>query len=249
MSYNPYTLENKTILITGASSGIGRVTAVECSKMGARVIITGRNRERLEETFNMLQGENNLLVYADLSIDEDISKLIDALPKINGAVLNAGISKLKPVQFIKECDLQDILKVNTIAPIILVQQMLKKKMIEKGASLVFTSSVSGNTVFVPGHALYSVSKAALTAFTKNAAMDLGAKLIRCNCVMPGMVETDLIHNSSLSQEDLDRDKKNYPLGRYGEPKDIALGVIYLLSDASSWVTGTSLVIDGGFTLK
>ena len=249
MCYNPFSLEGKTILVTGASRGIGRTTAIECSKMGAQVVVTARSQEMLQGTLSMLEGQGHSAIVADVQNNESISKLIESVPKLDGAVLNAGISKLAPVQFVKENDLNDILKVNTISPIIIVQQLLKQKKLVKGASLVFTSSISGNYTFAPAHSMSSVSKAALTAFTKNAAVDLGAKKIRCNCVMPGMVETELIHNSSLSQEDLNNDKKNYPLGRYGQPEDIALGIVYLLSDASSWTTGASLVIDGGFTLK
>ena len=249
MCYNPFSLKGKTMLVTGAARGIGRATAIECSKMGAQVIVTARSQEMLIETINKLEGEGHSAIVADLNDNESIFRLIESVPKLDGVVLNAGISKLVPVQFVKENDLNDILRVNTIAPIVVVQQLLKKKKIGKGCSLVFTSSISGNCTFAPAHSIYSLSKAALTAFTKNAAVDLGAKKIRCNCVMPGMVETDLIHNSSLSQEDFDNDKRNYPLGRYGRPEEIAWGIIYLLSDASSFTTGANIILDGGFTLK
>jgi NAD(P)-dependent dehydrogenase (short-subunit alcohol dehydrogenase family) len=247
--YNPFSLEGKTILITGASSGIGQRTAIECSKLGAKVIITGRNEERLNETFNSLTGDGHLLFTADLNSNEDINSLVDSIPEIDGCVCNAGISKLQPVQFIKEEDLMNVFRVNTVAPVLLVQRLVKKKKIKKGGSIVFTSSISGNFTVAIAHSLYSISKGALSSFMRNAAMDLGAKRIRCNAVTPGMINTKLIHGGELSEEDLKEDLNNYPLGRYGEPEDVAYGIIYLLSDASAWVTGISLVIDGGFTLR
>ena len=129
MCYNPFSLKGKTILVTGASRGIGRATAIECSKMGAQVIVTARSQEMLIETINKLEGEGHSAIVADLNDNESIFRLIESVPKLDGVVLNAGISKLVPVQFVKENDLNDILRVNTIAPIVVVQQLLKKKKI------------------------------------------------------------------------------------------------------------------------
>lgn len=247
--YNPFSLENKKILVTGASSGIGRATAIECSKLGARVILTARNEERLKETLSLMEGEGHQYLIADFNEPSAVDELVAQLPQLDSLVLNAGVNKLAPVQFIKEEDLMKVLRVNSIAPMMLVKTVLKKKKIAKGGSIVFTSSISGNYTIATAHSYYSVSKAAVSAFMMNAAKDLGAKGIRCNAVCPGMVETNLIHNAELSEEDLKEDMRNYPLGRYGQPKDVAMGIVYLLSDASSWVTGTRLVIDGGFTLR
>lgn len=248
MSYNPYSLIGKNILVTGASSGIGRATAVECSKLGATMIVTGRNEERLRETFQMLEGEGHLLIVADLTKEEDVDNLVTETPVLNGLVNNAGIGKTLPVQFYNMEDIQHIYGTNFISPVLLTKALLKKKKISKGASIVFTSSISPY-VHEFGHGIYGCTKAGIETYSKFAAKELATKSIRCNSVHPGMVETPLIHRGTITEEQLEEDKKHYPLKRYGKPEDVAWGIIYLLSDASSWMTGHSLVIDGGRTLK
>jgi len=246
-NFNPFSLEKKTVLITGASSGIGRATALECSKMGAKVIITARNEERLDETFNQLTGNGHEKHCADLALNEEIDELVEKISKLDGLVNNAGIGRLLPIQFINEEELTKTLKINTIAPFMLTQKLYKKKKFNKNASIVFTSSVAGNFCITPGNTAYGMSKSALNAFMEYAALEMGSKGIRCNCVNPGRVETPLINNETISEEDRLRDIEKYPLKRYGKPEEIAYGIIYLLSKASSFMTGTSLVIDGGLT--
>ena len=248
MSYNPFSLSGKTVLITGASSGIGEETAIECSKMGARVIITGRNQERLQNTFDQLEGEGHLQVLADLNVEEDILRLVDLCPPLDGLVNNAGRGKSKPVQFIKKEDLQDVFDTNLFGIALLTKSLLKKKKISSGASLVFTSSISAY-VSAPGLAIYASSKAAVTAYMRTCALELGVKGIRSNAVLPGMVETKLINSGTYTDEDKQSDLNLYPLGRYGTPRDVAFAIIYLLSDVSQWVTGSEFVIDGGRRLK
>jgi NAD(P)-dependent dehydrogenase (short-subunit alcohol dehydrogenase family) len=248
MNYNPFSLVGKTILITGASSGIGRTTAIECSKMGATIIITARNEERLNETFERLEGEGHQKIIADLTVMDDIDGLVNTIPLLDGLVNNAGTIKTLPVQFINEDDLNAILNANTIAPVFLTQRLYKKKKFNKSASIVFTSSIGGVYKATPGNSMYGMSKSALNSFMKTAALEFASRGIRCNSVNPGMVETPLINRGTYSQEDKEKDIARYPLKRYGQPQDVAYGIIYLLSDASSWVTGTSLVIDGGVTV-
>lgn len=247
--YNPFSLVNKTIFITGASSGIGRATAIECSKLGAKVIITGRNKERLNDTFLQLEGDIHMQLIADLNNKEEVNKLIDLLPQIDGCVQNAGIIKSTLTPFITEANLNEVLQINTITPIIMIQSLLKKKKFQKNSSIVFTSSISGNNIASLGNVMYSTSKAAINGFVKNAALDLASKKIRVNTVNPGMIKTDIYNNGVISEEQLKEDETNYPLKRYGEPEEVAFAIIYLLSDASAWVTGTNLLIDGGFTLQ
>lgn len=249
MSYNPFSLEGKTILVTGASSGIGRATAIECSKLGATIIATGRNIERLTETFNKLEGDGQRMIVCDLDDESAMNQMIEAIPVIQGLVNNAGIGITKPLQFISVNDLDVILRTNTVAPISLLQKLLKRKKINKGASVVFTSSMAGLGNSAIGNCLYTASKGAISAFIRCAALELAQKCIRVNAVCPAMVKTALINSGSITQEQLDEDVKNYPLGRYGNPNDIAWAIIYLLSDASGWVTGDNLIIDGGLTLK
>ena len=248
MSYNPFSLEGKTVLVTGASSGIGQATAIECSKMGARVVITGRNEERLNETFSQLEGEGHQIIVADLNTQEDIDKLVDACPVLDGLVNNGGRGKSKPVNFLKLEDLQDVYQTNLFGVALLTKGLLKKKKLGKGASIVFTSSIS-SYMTAAGLSIYASSKAAVCGYMRTCAIELGVKGIRSNAVLPGMVETKLINSGTYTDEDKQKDLNLYPLGRYGRPTDIAHGVIYLLSDASVWVTGLELVIDGGRMLK
>lgn len=246
MSYNPFSLEGKAILITGASSGIGRATAVECSKMGAQLFLTGRNEQRLIETMELLEGQNHSYIPADLTDDNEMQHLIASLPPLDGLVNNAGIQKYMPTQFITEEDLLRILKTNTIAPILLTKTLVKKKKMKNPSSVVFTSSIAGNFKCSPGNAMYSTSKGAISGFMRNSAIDLAAKGIRCNAVNPGMIVTPIMtENSALTEEQWEENRKLYPLKRFGKPEDVAFAIIYLLSDASSWVTGSSLIIDGG----
>ena len=246
---NPFTLKGKTILVTGASSGIGKATAIECSRLGAKVVVTGRNEERLNQTLADLEGEGHLAIVADLSSEDGVNVLVDQCPIINGLVNNAGNTIMIPTQFITRDKLMQVLEVNTIAPILLTQQLLKKKKLGKGASVVITDSISGVKIASPGNVLYSTSKSAINGFVKNAALDLAGKSIRVNAVCPGMIDTHILDNGNVTAEDVEADMKKYPLKRYGTPEEVAYAIIYFLSDASSFITGANLVIDGGFTLQ
>jgi len=248
MYYNPYSLQGKVILITGASSGIGRATAIECSKLGAKVIISGRNMERLQETMSSLEGNGHFLFQSDLTNISEIDELVNNLPHLSGLVNCAGIVQTIPFIFIKQEAINSIFNVNFFAPLYLSQQLVKKKKLEKEASIVFVSSIDGPVTAHIGNSMYAASKGAVTAIAKNMAVELAAKKIRVNCVLPGMTRTPLIINEGITEEQLDEDMKLYPLKRYGQPVEIARAIIYFLSDASSWTTGANLIVDGGFTL-
>ena len=139
MMYNPYSLEGKTILVTGASSGIGRATAIECSKLGAVVVVTARNEARLKETLDALEGEGHKMILCDLTIEEELNNLVEDSPNLDGLVCNAGINKLVPIRMLKAEDMSNIFSVNTFSPIYLLQKLSKKKKIKEDASVVFTS--------------------------------------------------------------------------------------------------------------
>ena len=248
MDYNPFSLSGKTILITGASSGIGKATAIECSKMGAKVIITARNVERLEQTIKQMAGSDHEYIQADLSRYEDIKKLVNNVSEIDGLVNNAGISKPTLTQFISEEVVNDIFLVNTFAPIYLTQGLLKQKRIKNKGSIVFTSSISGLACSEVGESLYSASKAAINGFVKGAAIELATKGIRLNTVNPGLIDTNIFDEGIITKEQLEEKKKKYPLRRFGKPEEVAYAIIYFLSDASLWTTGANLIIDGGYTL-
>lgn len=247
--YNPYSLDGKTILVTGASSGIGKTAAIECSRLGAKVIITARNEDRLKQTLSELDGKGHQMILCDLGQEDAIDSLVSDLPEIQGLINNAGFTKILPVQFINHEDINNILEVNLIAPMLLLQKLLKKKKLKKGASVVFTSSMAGLGCCSVGNSMYTASKGAISSFIKCVALELAPKNIRVNAVCPAMVDTGILDSGTISKEQLEEDMKNYPLGRYGKPADIAWAMIYLLSDASSWVTGDNFVIDGGLTLK
>ncbi len=251
MAYNPFSLEGKTILVTGASSGIGRGIAVECSKMGAKMVINGRNVERLNETMSMLEGEGHIAIAADLSKQENIDSLVAQCPAINGVVHSAGIPKICGVKHIERNLLEEIVNVNEIAPILLTSGLLKKKKLQKKSSIIFIASISGVCVANVGEAPYSTTKGGLAGFTKGAAYELAAQGTRVNTICPALVPTSILglSNEMFSEQQLkDTMYGRYPLKRVGTPEDIANGAIYLLSDASSWVTGINLIIDGGYTL-
>lgn len=247
MEYNPFTLKGKTILVTGASSGIGQATAVECAQMGAEVVITGRDTERLQATADLM-GILKAQIAADLTNQEDVERLVAALPPLDGAVLCAGNSTTLPLQFGSREKFDEMFNVNFFAPVELLRLMYKKKVLQKGASVVLIASIGGTHSFMPGNGVYGASKAALNSLMKYAAREYASRKIRVNSICPGMVDTPLIHRGTITEEQLAEDAKRYPLGRYGKPDDIANGAVYLLSDASSWLTGHDLVIDGGFSI-
>lgn len=245
--YNPYSLGGKTIFVTGASSGIGRKTAIECSKMGATLVITGRNQDRLKDTLLSLEGEGHLMFSGDLTEDSTLEVLMNQLPPLNGVFFCAGVSDTTPAKFIDEEKIERVFSINIKAPMLLTKWLVKKKKIQAGASLVYMSSY-GAEVVTPGLGIYAASKGAVNSFMRSVATELSARKIRANSIMAMMVKTELIDTlGSLSKEDIEKDESKYPLG-YGKPEDVAFAAIYLLSDASKWITGSIIKMDGGSTL-
>lgn len=247
---NPFLLEGKTILITGGAGGIGTAVAQVCIQLGARVILTDIREVALVSTLESLpvshSGEPNLCFPSDLTDAKQLNALVDFCPQIDGLVCNAGVMKLTLTQFITEEELTRIQKINLNAPILLTRSLLKKKKINKGGSIVFTASAAGVYRVSPGNGIYATTKCGIDAFMRTVALEMGPKGIRCNSVNPGMVETALI--GTFTEEQKQKEMQNYPLRRFAKPEDIANGIAYLLSDASSFVTGTALKIDGGMTL-
>jgi NAD(P)-dependent dehydrogenase (short-subunit alcohol dehydrogenase family) len=248
MEYNPFTLKDKVILVTGASSGIGRSTSIECSRMGATMIITGRNEVRLKETYDSLEGAGHKQIVADFSSETGLNALSEYVTSIDGVVYCAGFTKPLPIQFINEEDISEIMKVNFIAPTLISRNLLQNKKIRKGASIVFISSISGVYCSYVAQGLYAASKGAINGLIKSMALELATKNIRVNSICPGMINTNILESGIISREQLEEDIKKYPLKRYGQPQEVAYAAIYLLSDASQWVTGSNLLIDGGYTL-
>ena len=243
MAFNLYSLESKTILVTGASAGIGREIAVLCAKMGAQVIINGRKRERLKETLELLEGDGHMVVAGDLTLSEERGALVEALPLL-GVVHCAGIGHRLLCKSIAESDVDLVMGINFKGPIMLQSSLLKNKRINKSASIVFITSMASQSPSY-GNALYSASKGALISYANCLGLELASRQIRVNCISPAMVRTELILRDGISEEQLLEDEKKYPLKRYGQPEDVAALAIYLLSDASSWMTGSDLKITGG----
>jgi len=246
---NPFSLAGKTILVTGASSGIGRAVAFSCSQLGASLVITGRNKIRLAETFSMLEGSNHQQICADLTLADEMERLVGQLPKLDGMVNNAGIAKPMVLQLTETEDVNETMQINALVPIHLTRLILQHKKLNKGASLIYISSINGNNCAYIGSTIYAASKSALTGFMKGVALELAPRGIRANCINPGMIETDLLKDGSVGQEELESDRLKYPLKRYGKPEEVAYAAVYLLSDATQWITGSSLLIDGGYTLQ
>lgn len=242
--HNPFSLKDKTILVTGASSGIGRSIAISLSQMGAKVIITARNEMRLSETLSAMEGDGHKMSIADLSIESDLDRLVEGLPRLDGIVHCAGIGNRT---FCKEVtsDVYDtVVDSNLKSPVMLQSKLLKEKKVEKAASIVFIASMAAKYPSV-GNALYSASKGGLISYAKCLGLELASRQIRVNCVCPAMVWTDLILQGGLTKEDMEEAQLKYPLKRYGKPEDIANLCVYLLSDASSWMTGSCIEITGG----
>ena len=241
---NVFSLSGKTILVTGASSGIGRAVAVLCSKMDAKVIITGRNTQRLDQTLSLMQGCNNISVTGDITKKNDIHTIVDGLPSLDGIVHCAGIGHRKVCKQLEEVDIDNVMDINFKAPVMLQTEILKRKKISKGASVVFVASIAAESPSY-GNAIYSASKGALISYANCLGLELAQRQIRVNVISPAMVWTDLILNDSVTKEQLQEDEKKYPLKRYGQPQDVANLAVYLLSDAASWMTISNVKITGG----
>lgn len=244
----PFHLQEKIILITGASSGIGKQIAISVNRMGANVIITGRDKPRLVETLGQLKGKKNKMILADLIKDEDVKQLVQQLPGLDGIVHCAGVVKPFPIKFISTDSLHHIFDVNYNAQVLLMAQISRQKKLNKGASIVFSSSIAADHPY-KGGALYAGSKSALEAFSKVIALEFSGLGVRSNCIASAMVKTPMfeVAENQGTKERMDEHIKKYPLG-VGYPEDVANAAIFLLSSASRWMTGRTITLDGGFLL-
>ncbi len=242
MTYNPFTLSGKTVLVTGASSGIGRATAIECSRMGARMCITGRDAERLDETYRALEGGGHMQLTADLTDEGQIAAMVARLPMLDGVVHSAGITQFMQVRHIEMEDIRQVMDTNLNSVILLNRELLNAKRLNTGVSFVFLSSVMHSTNTLPGYTLYSASKGALVSVSEVLALELSSLKGRSNVVSPGAVHTPMVEPY---EDYLQKDAARYLLG-HGKPEDVAWACIYLLSDAARWVTRSEFFIHGGF---
>ncbi len=248
------TLAKKNIVITGASSGIGRQIAIEASKYDANIILIARNQERLHETLTRMNQGNHLVFSLDITnyseLDAVINLSVQKLGKISGFVHSAGIKFIIPFRNMKPEYYQQLFNINVISGFEFARIISKKNYIsESGGSFVFLSSVMGK-LGKEGIVGYCASKAALTSSVKAMALELASKKVRCNVVLPGIVKTEMLKETfdSIPEDSYNELIKDYPLG-FGEPIDIDNLVLFLLSDNSKWITGTEIIIDGGYSAK
>ncbi|MBR3010282.1 MAG: SDR family oxidoreductase [Prevotella sp.] len=245
--YNPYSLEGKTILITGAASGIGKATSIESSKLGAKIVAVDMNAEGLAKLMLQLEGEGHLSFVGNLCNEDFLKELGENSPALDGVFLCAGVSDTTPVKFITEEKIQRVFDVNLTAPIMMLRQLLVKKKINKGGSLVWMSSYGAEKV-EPGLGIYAASKSAVNGIMRAYARELVSRKIRSNSIMPMMIRTELLTTlTNISDKDWEKQEAMYPLG-FGNPYDVAYAAIYLFSDASRWITGTQIRMDGGSNL-
>jgi NAD(P)-dependent dehydrogenase (short-subunit alcohol dehydrogenase family) len=244
----PFHLHGKTILVTGASSGIGRSVAIAVSAMGGKVIITGRNADRLQKTFAALHGTDHHQQTCDLMDENARTSFVNALPALDGFVHCAGVMNPFPVRFIDQKKMDETLKVNFELPVFLMGALMKNRKLNSDASVVFITSASAHYPY-KGGALYCSSKAALETFSKVVSLELSTLRVRCNCVSPAMVQTPMYDKAEqgMTKEAMDAYIAKYPLGA-GKPEDVAHACVFFLSGASRWITGTTLLLDGGLLM-
>ncbi len=246
--FNPFSIEGRTILVTGAASGMGKATAITCAKMGARVVAADFNTAGMTQTISELEGDGHLQFTINLSDEVSWGDLVTNTPALDGIANCAGIANMNPFTFVNREEFEKVFNINFFGPVLLTKSLIKAKKLNKGGSIVFVASMDGTKIVHAGNSVYSASKSALMGVARNMAIDLAPKKIRVNCILPGTTDTPLIRTGNVTEESLAEVAKAFPLKRFGTPEDMAYGIIYLLSDASSFVTGTELTIDGGYTI-
>lgn len=247
-------LTNKHILITGGSSGIGKEIAILASKLGALITLIGRNNYNLTDTYSKLSGFGHNIIVADITnydiVESKITDIINKSGVFSCFIHCAGLEKTLPLKLSKPNIFRELFEINVIAGFNLARIISEKgNFNENGASFIFISSIY-STVGQKALTAYSSSKSALISGVKSLALELAHKKIRCNCVSPGYIKTEMITNNSkiYSKEIFNKIDNDHPLG-LGEPIYIANLVVFLLSDLATWITGTNIIIDGGYTAK
>lgn len=246
ISCNPFSLAGKRILVTGASSGIGRQVALGCAQAGAAVVASGRHAERLHDTRQALPGAGHEALQLDLCDDAAVKAAVAALGKIDGVVHAAGYSALSPLRLATRAHIESQLTVNLTSPALLTQQLLLKNGLNPGGAIVFISSIAAH-IGVQGVSAYAASKAAMEALARSLAIEVAKKGMRVNCLAPGFVKTPMFEAMLATTGGADETIRRYPLG-LGLPEDVAHAAVFFLSPASRWITGTTLILDGGHTV-
>lgn len=209
--------------------------------------LLARNEERLNETLESMDGSGHSVLVCDLTDEEQLKEAVSQTEPLDGIVFSAGINEFVPVKYVKQEKIDKLFQTNYFSQLILLQMLLKKKLVNKGASIVFISSVSSE-MGIPGTLLYASSKGAINSAVRVLASELSPRNIRVNAILPGIVRTEMLAGTNVSEEQFTEQEEQYPLG-LGTPEDVGYAVIYHLSDASRWLTGQSMVLDGGLSLK
>jgi NAD(P)-dependent dehydrogenase (short-subunit alcohol dehydrogenase family) len=250
---NPLDLRGRTILVTGASSGIGRETSILLSKLGGRLILVSRSEERLNQTVAQLDGSEHLIKPFDLTAFDNINNWVKSIAKesgpLHGLVHSAGTQNIQPLRFLTGKDIENSMHLNINSAILLTQAFRQKGVSTAGGSIVFISSVMG-LVGQPLRSIYSAGKGALIALTRSLALELARDKLRVNCVAPAFVKTDMLDKlqAVLTPDQFAAIEALHPMG-FGTPLDIAYAIAFLLADTGRWITGTTLVVDGGYTAQ
>lgn len=244
---NLLSLQGKHILVTGASSGMGRVFAQMIARQGGIVTLLARNEERLNKNLQSLDGVGHQVVVCDLTDEEQLKVAVGNMGQLDGIVLCAGINEFIPVKFVKQEKINKMFQTNYFSQLILLQMLLKNKLLNKGASIVFISSVS-SVMGVQGTLLYASSKGAINSAVRVLAAELAGQMIRVNAILPGIVKTEMLSGTNITEEQFTKQEELYPLG-LGTPQDVGHAVLFHLSDASRWLTGQCMILDGGLTLN
>jgi len=244
---NPFNLQGKKTLVTGASSGIGRAVAVTCAQMGASLVVSGRNESRLKSTYLALEGQGHSFHKADLTNEEEVRSLIETIERLDGVVHCVGINNRLPVSWLTEQNITHMMQTNFVSSVLLSRSLLKQKKLNPEASVVFISSISVDYP-AKGNAIYCASKGAIRSFSKVMALETADAKIRVNCIEPGMIATEWLDKTDMTEEQRQQAIAKYPFKRFGAPEEVAYAAVYLLSDTTKWMTGSVIKLDGGLTL-